>query len=211
MEAPSSDALMPERRRCPLKPWGPAGGMVFGGTRRRGFNNTSMSEDDNPFQTRGRKARMGLPAKCMHFVGSPGWRGNSNSPRDEQPIRSAPEHNEDFDRVSRITHKRLPFERKRKRKRQKGHFPSCPLCKPQNSSYPHKGKASERETFAPLSKGAKGKRQEAEKRDGNKQTSKDKVETIKKVCSFAIKARDGRPLRACFDFNLTSLSRERKF
>ena len=35
-------------------------------------------------RTRGRKARMGLPAKCMHFVGSPGWRGNSNSPRDEQ-------------------------------------------------------------------------------------------------------------------------------
>ena len=23
---------------------------------------------------------MGLPANCMHFVGSPGWRGNSNSP-----------------------------------------------------------------------------------------------------------------------------------
>ena len=56
---------------------------------------------------------MGLPAKCMHFVGSPGWRGNSNSPRDGQLIRSAPEHDEDFDRVSRITHKRLPFERKR--------------------------------------------------------------------------------------------------
>ena len=49
--------------------------MVFGGTRRRGLNNTSMSGDGSPFQARGRKARMGLPAKCMHFVGSPGWRG----------------------------------------------------------------------------------------------------------------------------------------
>ena len=49
----------------------------------------------------------------------------------------------------------LPFERKRKRKRQRGHFPSCPLCKPQNSSYPHKRKAGKRGMFAPLSKGGK--------------------------------------------------------
>ena len=55
--------------------------MVFGGTRRRGLNLTPMSEDGSPFQTRGRKARMGLPAKCMHFVGSPGWRGR-NIPRE---------------------------------------------------------------------------------------------------------------------------------
>ena len=80
------------RVRCPLKPWGPFGGNGrgprrkyfrwgnLGGTRRRGLNNTSMSGDGSPFQTWGRKARMGLPAKCMHFVGSPGWRGNSNSP-----------------------------------------------------------------------------------------------------------------------------------
>ena len=51
----------------------------LGGTRRRGGHNTSMLEDDNSFLSRGRKARMGLPAKCMHFVGSPGWRGKSNS------------------------------------------------------------------------------------------------------------------------------------
>ena len=31
--------------------------MVFGGTRRRGLDLTSMSEDGSPFQTRGRKAR----------------------------------------------------------------------------------------------------------------------------------------------------------
>ncbi len=42
---------------------------------------------------------MGLPAKCMHFVGSPGWRGNSNSPRDEQLIRSVPEHDAHSERV----------------------------------------------------------------------------------------------------------------
>ena len=77
------------RVRCPLKPWGPAGGNGrgprrkyfrwgnLGGTRRRGLNLTPMSGDGSPFQTRGRKARMGLPAKCMHFVGSPGWRGKS--------------------------------------------------------------------------------------------------------------------------------------
>ena len=27
------------------------------------------------------KARMGLPAKCMHFVGSPGWRGSQHITR----------------------------------------------------------------------------------------------------------------------------------
>ena len=47
----------------------------MGETRRKGANNTPMSEDVSLFQIRGRKARMGLPAKCMHFVGSPGWRG----------------------------------------------------------------------------------------------------------------------------------------
>ena len=36
MEAPSSDALMPERRRCPLKPWGPAGGNGFWGNPQEG-------------------------------------------------------------------------------------------------------------------------------------------------------------------------------
>ena len=46
-------------------------------TRRRGLDLTPMSGDGSLFQTRGRKARMGLPAKCMHFVGSPGWRGKS--------------------------------------------------------------------------------------------------------------------------------------
>ena len=51
--------------------------------------------------------------------------------------------------------KYLPFGRKRKRKRQRGHFPSCPLCKPQNSSYPHKRKARISETSAPLSKEGK--------------------------------------------------------
>ena len=61
MEAPSSDALMPERRRCPLKPWGPFGGNGrgprrkyfrwgnLGGTRRRGLDLTPMSEDGSLF------------------------------------------------------------------------------------------------------------------------------------------------------------------
>ena len=75
---------------------------IFGGANRAGFSVSTVRRsimsvrDSNFFQkaesksrilggrypnrTRGRKARMGLPAKCMHFVGSPGWRGNSNSP-----------------------------------------------------------------------------------------------------------------------------------
>ena len=56
-------------------------------------------------RTRGRKARR---------EGG----GANTSPSDEKPIRSVLEHDEDFDRVSRITHERLPFERKRKRKRE---------------------------------------------------------------------------------------------
>ena len=56
-----------------------------------------------PVRTRGRKARMGLHAKCMHFVGSPGWRGNSNSPRDEKPIRSVLGYDEKIERVSLST------------------------------------------------------------------------------------------------------------
>ena len=48
------------------------------------------------------------------------------------------------------------FGRKRKRKRQRGHFPSCPLCKPQNSSYPHRRKVSEREQPPPCLRGQKG-------------------------------------------------------
>ena len=77
-----------------------------------------------------------------------------------------------------------------------------PPCKPQNSSYPHKRKASKRGTTAPLSKGAKEIRQQAEKRDGGKHTSKDKAEIINKACRFAIKA-DGKECRPLFvNYNL---------
>ena len=64
------------RVRCPLKPWGPAGGNGrgprrkcfrwgnLGGTRRRGLNNIAMSEDGGPFQTRGGGVpEFGVPAK----------------------------------------------------------------------------------------------------------------------------------------------------
>ena len=69
-------APIASRRRCPLKPWGPFGGNGrgprrkyfrwgnLGGTRRRGLNNISMSEDGSPFQARGR---------------SPGGEGGSHS------------------------------------------------------------------------------------------------------------------------------------
>ena len=38
MKAPSSDALVPERRRCPLKPWGPSGGNGFWGNPQEGVS-----------------------------------------------------------------------------------------------------------------------------------------------------------------------------
>ena len=151
---------------------------------------------------------MGLPAKCMHFVGSPGWRGNSNSPRDEQLIRSVPEHDEDFDGAPRITNKRLPFGRKRKRKRQ-GEFSEFPPA-PQNSSYPHGREARISETNAPLSKG--GQRVAVSKRKS--EINKQAVNTMREAGtgrSYAIKA-DGKECRPLFvNFNLTSLSRARKF
>ena len=64
--------------------------MVFGGTRRRGLNNTSMSGDGSPFQARGRKARR---------EGG----GNLTPPRDEKYIRSVFEHDEQPDRASPST------------------------------------------------------------------------------------------------------------
>ena len=69
------------------------------------------------------------------------------------------------------------FGRQKKQKRQGAVFRVRPL-QPENSSHPHKRKASKRGTTAPLSKGAKGKRQQEEKRDGNKCSSKDKAEMI---------------------------------
>ena len=60
--------------------------MVFGGTRRRGLNNTPMSEDGSPFQSRGMKARReGV--------------GNQDNPRDEKFIRSVLEHDEQLEEV----------------------------------------------------------------------------------------------------------------
>ena len=119
------------------------------------------------------------------------------------------EHDEDFDRVSLITHKRLSFGRKRgvglsflhlERNKDKvsfserirkfifllgakgsendkgGIFRVAPFVNPKT---PHKRKAGEKRTFAPLSKGAKGKRQQEDKSD-MENTSKKEVETINK-------------------------------
>ena len=77
----------------------------------------------------GGKPEWGSPQNACILWGPRVGGGNQDNPRDEQPIRSVlehaeqfgralPEHDEDFDRVSRITHKRLPFERKRKQKRE---------------------------------------------------------------------------------------------
>ena len=41
---------------------------------------------------------MGLPAKCMHFVGSPGWRG-SLTPMSGDGSLFFPEHDETFERA----------------------------------------------------------------------------------------------------------------
>ena len=89
---------MPERRRCPLKPWGPFGGNGrgprrkyfrwgnLGGTCRRGLNLTPMSGDGSPFQTRGRKARREGGGILIHS-------------RDEKPVWSAFEHDARSERV----------------------------------------------------------------------------------------------------------------
>ena len=55
--------------------------MVFGGTRRRGLNNTPMSEDGS----------LCLPVRTPNSL--------SEHPRDEQPIRNVPEHDENVERA----------------------------------------------------------------------------------------------------------------
>ena len=93
----------------------------------------------------------------------------------------------------------------------RGCFPSPPLATRKLLIPPTKEKIGAKLSFAPLSKGAKGKHQQAEKRDGGKHTSKDKAEMINRVCFFAIKA-DGKKCRPLsVNFNLISLSRARKF
>ncbi len=72
--------------------------------------------------------------------------------------------------------------------------------KPQNSSHPHKRKAGEKRTFAPLSKGAKNESL------ASGQMRQRRAHTIrhdrvgKRSSSYAIKARGGEPLRACVNY-----------
>ena len=110
-------------------------------------------------RTRGRKARR---------EGG----GNQDNPRDEQPIRSELEHDEQFDRASSSTMKPLPEPAGgglilKKQKRQGAVFRTGSPPKkvsvgylrplqPENSSYPHKRKAKRRVIVRPLSKGANG-------------------------------------------------------
>ena len=104
-------------------------------------------------RTRGRKARR---------EGG----GNQDNPRDEKPLRSVPEHDEDFDIVSRTTYECLSFGRQKKQKRQGAVFRTGSPPKkvsvgylrplqPENSSYPLKGKDRRKVIVRPLSKGGK--------------------------------------------------------
>ena len=98
-------------------------------------------------RTRGRKARR---------EGG----GNQDNPRDEQPIRSELEHDEQLDRASSSTMKPLPEPAGgglilKKQKRQGAVFRVRPL-QPENSSYPTKEKIGAKLSFAPCLRGQRG-------------------------------------------------------
>ena len=136
--------------------------MVFGGTRRRGLNNTPMSVDGSLLNSLSTPLTL-----CEHL-------------RDEQPIRSVPEHDEDFDIVSRTTYECLSFGRQKKQKRQgavfrtgsppksKGLFSErgphrkkfrwgiCAPCNPKTPHTPTNEKRSEELSFAPCLRGQRG-------------------------------------------------------
>ena len=65
-----------------------------------------------------------------------------------------------------------------------GEFSEFPPRNPKTPHTPPKRKASKRGTFAPLSKGAKRKRQQEDKSDMEKEHIKKEVETIDRVCFF---------------------------
>ena len=144
-----------------------------------------MSNKTHRHGDAGRDALYGVRSDKSEDLLSSGTAIGRGHTHDEPSFAAPPEHDEDFDRVSRLTHKRLPFEckgskvsfwqrkeqkgvfsfqadkrdilpfeRKRKRKRPGGIFRVSPW-EPQNSSHPHKGRASKRGTTAPLSKGAR--------------------------------------------------------
>ena len=110
-----------------------------------------------------------------------------------------------FKRISKIFFllsakgSRFSFGRQKKQKRQGAVFRVRPL-QPENSSYPHKRNAREREMSAPLSKGAKNESL------ASGQMRQRRAHTIrhdrvgKRSSSYAIKARGGEPLRACVNY-----------
>ena len=61
--------------------------MVFGGTRRRGLNNTSMSEDGSLFQAQGEESPNGAPRKMHAFCGVPGLEGEIKITREARSLR----------------------------------------------------------------------------------------------------------------------------
>ena len=66
----------------------------------------------------------------------------------------------------------------KRNKSAQGEFSEFPPGNPKTPHTPAKEKIGAKLSFAPLSKGAKRKRQQEEKRDGNKRTSKDKAGAI---------------------------------
>ena len=137
----------------------------------------------------------GSAAKCVH--------GQSAM------FRSVLGHDEDFDRVFRIT-KCLSFGRQKKQKRPGGIFRVSPWG-PQNSSHPPQRKSGREGNVRPPylrgQKGAVNKRMN-ETVTGKRQISCGKQE---KGRAFATKA-DGKKCRPLFmNYNFSSLSRARKF
>ena len=155
-----------------------------------------------PFRTRGRKARR---------EGG----GNQDNPRDEQPIRSVLEHDEQFGRVPPNTTRTLTecpgshtnaflLSAKGSENDKGGIFRVAPFVNPKTPHTPSNEKRARGEQPPPCLMGQMG--------NVNKRTNEMGTSARQRTkSSCAIKARGGRLLRACFDFNLTSLSRARKF
>ena len=173
MEAPSSDALMPERRRCPPKTVGPRRGEWFlgepagGGLTTLQCQRTVVRFKHGGGKPGGKEGEIKITPETNSLFGA--------SPNTTRTLTECPiSHTNAFLLYAKAS--RFSFGRQKKQKRQ-GEFSEFPPA-PQNSSYPHKRKAREKRTTAPLSKGAKWNRQQAEKRDGNECSLKGKAEMI---------------------------------
>ena len=157
----------PSAEGAPLKPWGPAGGNGGGGLTTLQCQRTVVRFKHGGGKPGGKEGEIKITPETNSLFGA--------SPNTTRTLTECPiSHTNAFLLYAKAS--RFSFGRQKKQKRQ-GEFSEFPPA-PQNSSYPHKRKAREKRTTAPLSKGAKWNRQQAEKRDGNECSLKGKAEMI---------------------------------